>query len=255
MKGLLFFLLTVFSVWIAASYVEAYTPEECVTCHTEESVQSSVHMSMDDLNASVHGGRLGCQDCHEGVQDEDHTKRNGTGVVDCNQCHEQENKHGLTSNGEGRPKCYACHTKHRILEKENPGSSVNRVRLSETCQTCHSVECGGTDYFSWLPSIRVVSHGKQDFSRPYEKGNCLGCHQGQGAHGELEPIDDQTCYRCHLDSRGEDALWGSAHPEASLKKQPSIFAAATIYQVFLLGLVWGGVRFYLRWFSGDKRRR
>jgi hypothetical protein len=70
--------------------------------------------------------------------------------------------------------------------------------------------------------------------------NCLGCHQGAGAHGEKKPINDQDCNKCHND------LMGFMHPKADSAKQPGIFALAWIYQVFLAALLWGGFRFYTR---------
>ena len=102
----------------------------------------------------------------------------------------------------------------------------------------HPSECGREDYLSWFPSLQVVSHGKQDLSRAYDRSNCLGCHQGAGAHGEKKPINDQDCTRCHND------LIGFIHPKADSAKQPGILASAWIYQLFLAGLLWGGFRFY-----------
>jgi hypothetical protein len=143
---------------------------------------------------------------------------------------------------------------HGILEKENALSSVYPENLKETCKKCHPVECGQTDYLSWLPSIQIASHKKQDFSRAYEKGNCLGCHQGMAAHGEEEPINDQGCYTCHLYQKGQSRLWGYIHPRADFKKRPTIFVAAIISLLFLGFLLWGGFRFYIRkLFSKQKR--
>jgi hypothetical protein len=102
------------------------------------------------------------------------------------------------------------------------------------------VESGKPDYLSWFTSLQIVSHGKQDFGKAYSRGNCLGCHQGEGAHGEKRPINDQDCAKCHKD------LMGFMHPKADSAKQPGILASVWIYQVFLSALLWGGFRFYTR---------
>jgi hypothetical protein len=104
------------------------------------------------------------------------------------------------------------------------------------------------DYLSWFPSLKVVSHGKQDFSRAYDRNNYLGCHQGDGAHGEKKPINDQDCIKCHND------LMGFMHPKVDSATQPGILATAWIYQLFVAGLLWGGFRFYTRR-TRDKRGR
>jgi hypothetical protein len=232
----------------------AYTTSDCVKCHKEGSTDSRLHISIEEFRASAHGEEITCEDCHTNVEGEDHLTKTVSERVDCLQeCHEKKNTHGLTASIERRPKCYNCHTKHNILEKTNIASSVYSGRLKETCKDCHALECGNTGYFGWFPSIRISSHGKDDFSQQYESGNCLGCHQEKAAHGEGKPINDQQCYTCHFDSQGQDALWGNIHVKAT-KEHPSIFAAATLYQLFVVALLWGGFRYYTRKFS-EKRKR
>ena len=253
MKNFLFYFLGLF-IFVTAYNAWAYTPEDCIKCHKEESTGSMIHISIKEFNASIHGREITCQDCHAGVEDEGHETWKGSGAVDCGKCHEQENRHGFQSKTEDRPRCYSCHTKHGIFKKDEEVSSVHPKQLKETCKGCHPVECGQMDYLSWLPSIQIATHKKQDFSRAYEKGNCLGCHQGMAAHGEEEPLNDQDCYKCHLSQKGQVTLWGYIHPRADFKKQPAIFAAATIYLVSLGVLLWGGFRFYIRKLSGKQKR-
>jgi hypothetical protein len=126
------------------------------------------------------------------------------------------------------------------MAKEDPVSSVHRDALKKTCATCHPAEAGRLSYLSWFASLQIVSHGKQDFSKPYGLGNCLGCHQGAGAHGEEKAINDQDCYKCH------NVLMGYMHPKAESPKQPGVLVSAWIHQVFLAGLLWGGFRFFIR---------
>ena len=252
MKNFLFYFLVLF-IFFTAYNAWAYTPEDCNKCHKEGSTGSILHISIKEFNTSIHGRKITCQDCHASVKDEGHETMKGSGAVDCSECHEQENRHGSQSKTEDRPRCYSCHTKHGIFERDKEVSSVHPEQLKETCKGCHPVECGQTDYLSWLPSIQIATHKKQAFSRAYEKSNCLGCHQGMAAHGEEKPLNDQDCYKCHLSQKGQATLWGYIHTRADFKKQPVIFAAAIIYLVFLVVLSWGGLRFYIRKLSGKRK--
>lgn len=225
----------------------AYAPEDCIRCHQQGSKESSLHMDVEEFKRSSHGATFSCLDCHGHIKDDSHRTMKAGNSVSCVECHEQENRHGLPEGEARRPKCYSCHTKHRILGKGDPLSSVHQQALRKTCASCHPSECGRGDYLSWFPSLQVVSHGKQDLSRTYDRMNCLGCHQGRGAHGEQTPINDQDCNKCHND------LMGFMHPKADSAAQPGILASAWIYQMVLAGLLWGGFRFYTRR-ARDKRR-
>lgn len=224
----------------------AYSPEDCIECHRTGSEESGLHISLDEFNASIHAEEAGCQDCHTLVENEDHETTPGSGAADCSNCHEQENLHGRGLNSGTRPQCYSCHTRHGMRAKDDPSSSVHTQRLQETCRSCHPRECGQTDYFSWLPSLQIASHSKQDFSQVYDRTNCLGCHQGQAVHGGQEIINDQTCFTCHVSLDGQNKLLGYIHSKADARRQPGVMAAATIYQVFMGVLLLGGFVFFIR---------
>ena len=247
----LYFLVLLVSLMTPSAW--AYTADDCIKCHKEGSPESSLHIILKEFQASIHGREMACMDCHSGVKGEDHQTMRGSGAVDCGQCHEQKNRHGLQSIGNNRPECHSCHTRHYILEKENKASAVYSGQLRVTCKGCHPVECGEADYLSWLPSKQIASHNKQDFNRAYAKDDCLGCHQGGAAHGEEEILNKQNCYKCHLNGAEQAKLLGYIHPRADSKKQPVIFAAAAIYQIFMVVLLWGGFRFYIRRFSGKSK--
>ena len=226
-------------VWASeAQAATAYTPEDCIECHRTGSGESGLHISVGEYEASIHGPEITCLECHTGVVDEQHESTKGSGAVDCSACHEQENRHGLNGPEERRPKCYDCHTRHHMLSKTDPASAVHPDNLATTCAGCHPAASGETDFFSWFPSYQIASHNKGDFTTAYNKENCLGCHQGAAAHGESSPIDEQNCYKCHLSPDKAGAMWGYMHPKPDVKTQPTVFAAASIYQVFFaLGLI------------------
>jgi hypothetical protein len=231
-----------------------YTPEECVRCHHLGSTESTLQISIEEFKASAHGEEVTCPECHTRVVDEKHETTKGSGVADCSECHEEENRHGIQSKEKDRPQCYSCHTRHDILGADREDSSIHQGQLTKTCKGCHPVACGKTDALSWLPSLQISSHGKEDFSREYTKGNCLGCHQGMAAHGETYPLNDMDCHLCHAPRNGKGPLLGYIHPKADPREQPSTFAAGLAYALLGVVLLWGGFRYYLRKFSGNHKR-
>lgn len=237
----------------------AYTSEDCVRCHQEGSSESKLHISVSDFKSSIHGKTITCAECHTGVVDEKHRTDRTLGAVDCTQCHEQKNHHGMGSAALNRPQCYSCHTRHNILPKDNAASSVYPTALRTTCAACHPRECGRMDYLTWLPAWQISSHKKQYFGQAYDRTDCLGCHQGHAAHGEEGQIDGQQCYKCHMPSKdGGAPMMGYIHPIADISKQPAIFASAVIYQCIVVVLLIGGIGFYIRRFSrknDDAERR
>ena len=245
-------LITVLAVVFGfSSMAMAFEVQECIDCHNIGSTASRRIMDVDQFNASIHGDIASCVDCHSMVTDESHMETPGSGVVDCSQCHEQENYHGGNRlQDSALPQCAACHTRHNIRPVDDPASSVNAAHLAATCGRCHPAQSGHIDYFSWLPSVKIKTHPKGDFGTNYGEDNCIGCHQGRGAHGETDPIDDAACYRCHMTPEGEKALLGFIHPRADAGDQPGVFAVGILYQLVVLACIVGGVIFFVRKFSG-----
>jgi hypothetical protein len=220
------------SAWAAESDT-GYTEEDCIQCHRTGSDESDLHMSVDDFKASVHNGQATCQDCHTGVVDDSHQTTKGSGAVDCSGCHDQENNHGAKAQAADRPQCYSCHTKHHILAASDPASTVNPKQIPVTCGQCHAAEAGkDKSYFSWFPGFQIASHPKADFADAYDKDNCMGCHQGAAAHGETEPVNADTCYKCHS-PKMDGAMWGTMHPGATKQSKKSVFAVGVVYQIFI----------------------
>lgn len=142
--------------------------------------------------------------------------------------------------------CLECHT-NVIDDTHMEAEGIGAV----TCDNCHPDASSGGGYFTWFPSFQIASHNKADFGHAYERTNCLGCHQGAGAHGEAEPINDKTCYKCHSSTESNGALWGKMHPRADRRSQPAIFAAASIYQISIVG---GLVALLLQFFKSLRGR-
>jgi len=236
-------LLTALPAGASEPETSGYTADECIECHRSGSGESELQISLKEYEASIHGQEATCVECHTGVKDEDH--QTGAGPVSCDKCHEEQvNRHGgsmkteadpeKTRQKQNLPRCHDCHTRHNMLAKDNPRATVHPDNLHQTCQGCHPATSSEKSFFSWFPSFQIASHNKSDFGAAYDKKNCLGCHQGRGAHGEETPINSQNCNKCHLSPDDKDALWGYMHPD--IGKQPAIFASAVLYQFFAAGV-------------------
>ena len=153
------------------------------------------------------------------------------------------------------PHCYSCHTRHAILPSKNPASSVNEKHLAHTCGTCHAAETGNTGWIEWLSTVQIRTHGKQDFGCDFDESDCLGCHQGQGAHGEKALINDRKCWKCHSSTAKGARIVGNIHPEEMEQAKAFHVVSVLIYGVACALLGWGGCRFLMRRFSMKKNNR
>jgi len=127
-----------------------------------------------------------------------------------------------------------CHTRHEIFSVTDTRASVYWKNLKETCGGCHPQESETKMGLALLPSIYIVSHPKQDMAETFDKGMCVGCHQGQAAHGEQSPVNDQTCYQCHLPLGKYDVSLGYIHTRAQWDDQPVSLVAGYIYLAALV---------------------
>ena len=241
MKNVLLIIIGLAIFFLSQQALWAYSTDDCIQCHDVGNEEGRLIVSVKAFKNSVHGNEVSCQECHTDIVDETHITDEKSMGVDCTQCHDQENHHGLNGGNLTASKCHECHTRHRILEKNDTASSVHTKNLKKTCAQCHPVACGQLNAFSWLPSIRVAGHGKQDFSHSYDPMNCLGCHQGQAAHGEKEPINEQKCFLCHNSFQRTAAWSGYSHVNADMKEQPVSFAAGISYMIVLPFLMLMGI--------------
>jgi hypothetical protein len=239
MTGLIFLVGVLISLGTCSAM--PYKDPDCIKCHNLGG-SSPLTFDVATYQTSVHAAGFSCRDCHRGVKSEDHTKKPGSGRVDCLDCHQKKNRHGGSIAGNSKPQCADCHSRHRIFQKAHPASTVHAGRIVQTCRNCHPEESGDLTYLSLLPSLRIESHNKQDLGTHYSLDNCLGCHQGQGAHGEVMSLTDDTCASCHINEEGKSTLLGYMHTRANLEKKPGVYAVAFIYQFSIIFLIWGGVR-------------
>lgn len=211
-----------------------YTDHDCIRCHSYEGSARGFRVNISDYRSTVHGRVIGCLDCHEDIEDNKHIIE-GSEKVDCQRCHEQQNLHAR----DRRVKCAACHTHHTIYEIHDPRASVHWKNLRDTCGKCHPKESQHTDFLSVLSSIQIALHPKEDFGRISDMGMCVGCHQGQAAHGEDAPVNDQDCHKCHMPLAENSFILGYAHKNADWSSKPVNFIAGyiNIAVILIMGIL------------------
>ena len=223
----------------------SYTQDECIQCHREGSFESKLHVDVDKYLLSIHGSQITCFDCHADIRDNKHTEVKGLGKVDCQQCHEQQSLHSQ----DRTVTCWDCHTRHHIHSTEDTRSSVYWKNLRSTCGKCHPNQTKRVSSLSFLPSLHIAAHPKQNFAERHDKNMCVECHQGKAAHGEDVPINSHNCYVCHMPSGGRRALFGYIHVDADWQNQPVSFVAGYIYliaMVVCVGILFSCVMGFLR---------
>jgi len=190
---------------------------QCKTCHDEVSAkyEKSLHGK-----AAAKGDRLAplCQDCHgshniKGVKDSKSLIAPLNIPALCGKCHkegtpvqqqrniEQTNiieNYSESIHGEGLLKkglivtatCTSCHTAHDILPHTDPGSSIARKNIANTCAKCHA-------------EIELV-HRKVIKGALWEKEAnvlpaCVDCHQPHKARKVFydQGMADLDCLGCH----------------------------------------------------------
>jgi predicted CXXCH cytochrome family protein len=188
--------------------------ETCLACHGDKSM--SVHLPSGEtrdlfvdreiFKRSVHGGKLGCTDCHADVLDIPHaakpfaTKRDFTIAYyeACKRCHFANYSKTLDSvhypaiarGDRMAPVCVDCHGAHNVTPPNQP-----RSRISQTCAACH--QGVSVTYAKSVHGRALVDEKNADVP------TCTDCHQSHAIAGPHAPgwrlKSPELCARCHAD--------------------------------------------------------
>ncbi len=246
--------------WLACPSVlaKANPDQACLQCHRRGGAGGRRPIDPRTLSASVHGGQVGCLQCHPTAKNKSHQHRKTVAPVDCRQCHQQQNRHGR---GAGKPaRCWSCHGAHDIFAVQDPRSTLNPAHLVRTCGQCHPREAGRGGLLAAILSFRIRGHGKASLSEVTTERRCLACHQGAAAHGETRPITSAACYKCHGRKVGGAIILGSLHGvPGDGSGRPTPIGGDLIYLTGLLvglGLfAWGWWRRVSLWRLGKPESR
>ncbi len=185
------------------SHPEEMTPgeEACAVCHDVG----------DTLEASVHAGLAGCQDCHgtaHGILPATELRAPTSPLEQpktCGECHGGETIDGYIGGVHGRallraglvnaPSCSSCHGAHDILPAADPEARIAHEKSPETCGTCHLYV---------LQTWREESaHGQAWVANDDRGPVCTTCHSSHELMRPTLPDErlglPETCGGCHDD--------------------------------------------------------
>lgn len=196
------------------------SPVRCATCHLhpDQAYQRSVH-GLSQKMGQREAAR--CQDCHGG---HDIRKKGDPASLvyplnlprTCARCHVNpelikkykipapaayqlylDNIHGRALTRSGllvAAVCSNCHGSHEILPPKNPSSTISRVRIPETCGTCHA---------GVLTAYESSIHGqalKKGNSRAPICTDCHSAHRIQRVEVEAWKLGVvRECGTCHME--------------------------------------------------------
>lgn len=188
---------------------------KCLSCHKmpdlsisigEGKEKLSLYVDPAKLATSVHSTRaqLKCVDCHEGIGDYPHPKKEFTSVRDywqqsyevCRKCHTDEYSKTIDSMHEqalqrGDPRAPVCTDCHGAHDTQNP--VIPKQSISETCKKCH--EGLYNQYANSVHGKALMDDHNQDVPV------CTNCH---GVHNIQDPrtaafrsAEPDLCAKCH----------------------------------------------------------
>jgi cytochrome b subunit of formate dehydrogenase len=199
LSGLLIFVVLLLPVPVRAQSKPAHPlkqDESCLACHGEAEMKSDSGKSLaiDPAKhaASVHGGILGCTDCHISIKEFPHPTK--VAKVQCATCHADEAAHAAASiHGQVDVSCQSCHgDQHEI-------AAAAQVAPTK-CAQCHADE---------LKDFRQSIHGQAAAKGDPDAPNCLSCH---GSVHEIQASSNatsrvakknlpDTCASCHSNTQ------------------------------------------------------
>jgi cytochrome b subunit of formate dehydrogenase len=203
-----------------AQAASAHGALDCTTCH--ESIQSYPHPARRQkvecttchdgeraaVDSSVHGAAFGaeaCQSCHGAPHDVRRVTGDAAGAL-CATCHEDEvraYRSGVHAAALGRgdadgATCQSCHgPAHAVRAADDPESTVSRLRIADTCATCHA-------------NAEFLAKHKIPFAHPVEAFK-LSVHGRALAGGNANAASCSDCHGSHAILPGRDAASRTNH--------------------------------------------
>jgi len=214
--------LTLLSLLVAVAVQAPVAPqpkhediETCLACHSNTSMSVTLpsgetrglFVDRDEFTRSIHGGKLGCTDCHTDMTGVPHaskpfsTKREFTIAYyeACKRCHFANYSKTLDSvhypaiarGDRMAPVCVDCHGAHYVTPPNQP-----RSRISQTCATCHQ---GVSATYAKSVHGRALREEKNA-----DVPTCTDCHRAHDIGGPHAPgwrlKSPELCANCHTQS-------------------------------------------------------
>ena len=188
--------------------------ELCLSCHGDQQMSVSLpsgetrglFLDKQVFAASVHGGKLGCTDCHTDITDVPHaskpfrTKRDFTIAYyeACKRCHfanysktlDSVHYESIARGDRMAPTCVDCHGAHNVTRPNEP-----KAKISQTCASCHSGV--STTYAKSVHGRALMDKNNADVP------TCTDCHRSHDIAGPHDPgwrlKSPALCASCHAD--------------------------------------------------------
>jgi len=215
-----------------------------------------VTVDLAQIRASAHSD-LSCVSCH---QDLASTSPDAVSLHDpdphevlCGGCHDAErNDHGAGVHGRGShqrhaAQCRDCHGTHGVLPSTRSDSSVDALRIVETCSRCHShmgiAALSGVNR-SVVATYRESVHGFGEKYGSASVPNCVSCHEFHDIRSVRDPLSPihvdrirGTCGKagCHVGATERFAR-GTVHVSIRRPDQPLLIIIRYFY-LLVIGLV------------------
>ena len=190
--------------------------EQCLACHADRSLSvtlpsgesRSLFVDARTFEASVHGGKLGCVDCHADMQELPHQSRPFRTLREftiayyeqCKRCHfanysktlDSVHYASLARGDRSAPVCVDCHGAHDVSSPSKP-----RSRISQTCARCHE----GVSR-TYAGSV----HGRALFEeKNADVPTCTDCHRSHDIAGPHDAAwrlrSPELCATCHTNAK------------------------------------------------------
>ncbi len=189
--------------------------DTCLSCHGDKSMSvklpsgetRDLFVEREAFTRSVHGGKLGCTDCHTDIVDVPHaskpfaSKREFTIAYyeACKRCHFANYSKTLDSvhypaiarGDRMAPTCVDCHGAHDVTRPNQP-----RSHISQTCAVCHQ---GVSNTYAKSVHGRALIEEKN-----VDVPTCTDCHQSHAIAGPHAPgwrlKSPDLCANCHANA-------------------------------------------------------
>jgi cytochrome b subunit of formate dehydrogenase/nitrate reductase cytochrome c-type subunit len=197
------------SLLVVASLVVAQTKEDCLACHSDNTLTTerngkTVSLFVDGqiLAHSTHK-KFVCVACHTGFDPNNVPHKEKITPVQCQTCHKNvEARHPFHKTvlakgaNDVNKMCKDCHGKHDVQSPKVPGTKFSPEKVTESCGTCHREQ--KEKYFE-------SAHGKAFLAHDKNAPTCIQCHSKNvtavtaGTDSvQLKMRQEQVCISCHV---------------------------------------------------------
>ncbi len=200
---------------LGASPASAQTNEDCLACHSDESLTMekngktiSLLVKENALNDSPHR-RLSCVACHTGFDKDNVPHKENITPINCMTCHrDAPPKHAFhpqmmrASGRNGTPdiSCKNCHGTHDVVAPSDPSSRIAPAKQPDFCGKCHIAE---------RKAFLESAHGQALSAAVKGAPNCVACHRNDltkirpGRDSvQVKIAQEKFCLSCHMDDEG-----------------------------------------------------